>query len=640
MKNKFKNHGFSIVEILLSIGIFSMLIGSLTIFTLDAYRGGYNAQRRVEASLILQEIGNAVIGLKNNDWGELIQNADGTQKKLVYNNGVYAFASGSTTQSGFDVSLTANLVQRDSNGNIVINGGTNDPRSRSIIITVTWLDNFNRNQSVSTNLYVNDWSALAFRHTTQADFNSGTKNLTFVTNNSGGEVQLDTVVYGDWCIPSNTLHVFDLPGQGLATALHAIPGIAYVGTGANASGLAFARVDATYNDPPVQTLNGTYDGNKINQVYGDSSYAYLTSDTNSEEVIILSISSTPYTKVGYFDAAGTQNGLSVAVQGNYGYMTQDNIFRIFDLTNKSGARPELGSVTLAGNGNKLVVSGNYVYVAIDSSSTQLQIIDISNPSTPIIAGSTAVNTARGVSLTVSTNTNRVYIVTSVNTGRELYVLDTTTKSGVHTVIASMELNTMDPKGVAIVESAARVIAVGVNGQEYQVFNISSEANPTLCGGLNIDNTTIYDVKTIYLTNGDAYSYIITGESSAELKLIKGGPGGGFGNGRGYSKIGDYISPIFDTSSNLPTFYALDPDSVIPVNSTLRAQLRADVSAGGILSVPFAGPDGNAGTYYSGLNAEALSASVQDKRYIQFKYYFTSDGVVTPVLNSVEISYKK
>ena len=66
--------------------------------------------------------------------------------------------------------------------------------------------------------------------------------------------------------------------------------------------------------------------------------------------------------------------------------------------------------------------------------------------------------------------------------------------------------------------------VGTKGEEYQLVDIANEATPSRCGGLNID-TGVKGVSSVLEADGDSYSYIITGDSAAELKVIEGGPGG-------------------------------------------------------------------------------------------------------------------
>src|SRR6185312_2867768 len=92
-------------------------------------------------------------------------------------------------------------VQRSSAGAIVSSGGTADPSSKHVVVTVSWAKPVAG--AVSTETYLTRWLSNAkWTQTTQADFNAGTFSKTLTTNNSGGEVQLDPNAGTSWASPS------------------------------------------------------------------------------------------------------------------------------------------------------------------------------------------------------------------------------------------------------------------------------------------------------------------------------------------------------------------------------------------------------------------------------------------------------
>ncbi len=52
-----------------------------------------------------------------------------------------------------------------------------------------------------------------------------------------------------------------------------------------------------------------------------------------------------------------------------------------------------------------------------------------------------------------------------------------------------------------------------------------------------------------------------------------------------------------------------------------------------------GPDGTTGTYFTTQTGQLLPSIVQNKRYIQYRAYFTSDTISTPILEDVRIQYE-
>jgi len=84
---------------------------------------------------------------------------------------------------------------------------------------------------------------------------------------------------------------------------------------------------------------------------------------------------------------------------------------------------------------------------------------------------------------------------------------------------------MSPTGITAV-TGNKAIIVGTGGtNQYQVIRISDETNPILCGALQY-STGINGIAAVLQSNGYAYSYIITGDTDAELKIILGGAGEG------------------------------------------------------------------------------------------------------------------
>ncbi len=640
VKNK---KGFSLIELLVAVGVFMIIVSSVAVFSVDAFRGLRNVQNRLKASLYTQEVINGIALIKNDSWTTILNNTNMGAMHLSFGSNKYSIVSGTDIKDGVTYSFTIESVYRDSSNNIVAQGtagATLDTHTRLIRTSATWVDIGGQNQTSTSTSYVNDWKTKKWFQTTSTEFNRGTQNNTFVTSTSGGEVTLGTIVYADWCKPSLTLTAYDMPGQGIANAVTATPGKIYSGTGSNASGLSFINLDVTSANPPVATLVSTYNGYKTNGVFGEPGYIYLATDTNSKEIVVIQISSSPNTEVGYFDSPGSTNGEAITVSNNKGYMSASSKLHIFDLTSKTGARSELGTgITLAGSAKKIVINGNYAYIAIDSSTTQLQVVDISNPLSLSIVASVQTSTVdKGVDVFVNSTGTRAYLATTSSaTKPEMLIINTTTKSGNLPIISSFDTAGMAPTGVTVVPNN-RAIIVGTGGtQQYQVIDTTTETSLTKCGGLAV-STGVNGVASIDNFNGNSYSYIVTGDSSAELKIVQGGPGGGIGNGYGYPPTGSFTSEVFDTTSASTQFNVIQWGKQSPSGSTLKFQVRTGTSSD-LSAATWTGPDGTSSTYFTTSTGEYLPSSLQSKRYIQYKAFFTSDTANTAILEDVTINYE-
>ena len=190
-------------------------------------------------------------------------------------------------------------------------------------------------------------------------------------------------------------------------------------TGDDASGLDFVNV--AISNPPRPTLpsiqeEGSYDTNlKVNDVFGETvdetSYAYIVTDDNQEEIVILNASSNPPTKIKAINISGSANGNSIFVSNNILYTTFGTKLYTYNILDR--ANPvSLDSIDLPATGNNLYVVNGYAYVALNSSSYQLKVYDATNPADLQAKGDIDVNDKEGVAVYVSSSGDRAYLVTN------------------------------------------------------------------------------------------------------------------------------------------------------------------------------------------------------------------------------------
>ena len=539
---------------------------------------------------------------------------------------------GPDSPGGFTRSLVISDVDRDSSGKIVDVDGSPDPSTRRVTTTVSWGTPLAT--SVSSSLYLTRYlDNLTDGDDTKAQFDQGITAGTAVTEADDGEVVLSGGGHGDWCKPDLTLAQADLPKNGVANAVSAIPatetvpGYAFAGTGDNASGVAFGRVDIADSDPPLATASGTFDPGhsmKTNGVFGETSYAYLATDNNSKEIEIINLQTNPYSEAGWFNAPGNGNGNSVYVVGNTGYMTSADKFYAFNLSsNRSGDQgTPTATVTLTGTGNKVKVVSGFAYVAENSSSRQLEIIDLSTMT--VVGWANNLNNQGATSVFVDDSGTWAYLVTSnSSSGPELFIINVSTKTGNHTATATADMGGMSPKDVVAVTNN-KVIAVGTGSTEYQVFTFLNNALTTCGTGLNLD-TGINGIAAVIQPSGSAFSYIITGDSTTEFKIIQGGPSGKT------SSSGIFESRTF-TFINPTAFNHLSYTADLPGGTAIRFQSAVsgdcssysyvDVDASG--AIPFDNP---------------VAGYTNPGRCFRYKAILTTASTLTtPILYDVTINY--
>ncbi|MEK7129940.1 MAG: prepilin-type N-terminal cleavage/methylation domain-containing protein [Patescibacteria group bacterium] len=624
--------GQSLVELLVAIAVAAVMLPAIITGVVASREGKIQQRERLSATALLREGEEAVRTVREGSWTAFAVN--GTFHPVV-SGGTWILASGSETVDQFTRSIVISDVYRDALGAVTSSGGTMDPSTKQVVTTVAWNAIFP--SSVSGTSYLTRYSNATYIQTSEADFFAGTVSNAVITNTAGGEVTLGAGGRGDWCAPNLSIAALDLPKQGVANTIWAVPGHISAGTGENASGVSYAHVTVSDTIPPVATVDGTFDGYKTNAIWTDASYTYIATDNNFKEVVILGISGTP-AETGYFNAPGNGNGQGVFVSGATGYVTSASTLYTFDASGTTGSRPLLGSIGLVGPGKAVRVVGSYAYVVIDSPATQLQIIDVSNPQSPAAVGQAQVAGGSGRDVFVNTTGTRVYLVTESSASQtELFIVDISIKTGNAPVVGTYDTQGMNPKGITVV-TGNKVIVVGTGAEEYQVVNITDETNPARCGGLSIDSG-INGVASVQEADGDAYSYSITGDATSELKIIEGGPGGK------YSQSGIFESATFDATASA-AFNRLDFTATAPPQTGVTVQIAgADPVNGSCQDAVFqyVGPDGTAGSFFTAGGQIPLSSTgtgyKNPARCWRYKVTLsTNDFSQTPIFYDITVNY--
>lgn len=630
--------GFSLAELILAIGIFSAMSSFLVLLIIDSARTIENVRVRERATRLTEEVFNTLTMIKEETWYSIARYTNQGEKHLEEVSGTYEIVDGQGTRDGMTYFFLIEPVMRDSSRNIVSEGGTSDPHTRSISITVTWIDRLKNTQSITPTIYVNDWNTNSITYTTKQDFDTGSFASTMSQTLEDGEVRLQSMKYADWCNPTLSMSAFDLPGQGIAKSISSNGEKIYMGTGDNASGISF--MDATVvGEPPVVT-NGlsNYNGAKTNDVFGINGNALLATDTNAEEVMILDLNLLTYglyTKVGYFNSSGTENATAVFAIGNIGFVTHGRNLTLFDLSSMNGSRPQLRTISVGTSSSQitdLYVDENYAYLTVTNNQYELLVYKYS-PTLQLI-GQGDLGTGSPSALFISEDKNRAYVGTASNSGKEFFVFNISTKNTTYPIVTSFELGLLSVTSVVAVEN--RAIVGGTGGQEYVVLDIENEGTPNQCGGLQID--TGINAMALARQGINVYTYILTGDSTKELKIIRGGPGGGGADGDGYLAYGEYLSKIFDSTSVTSEYYILALNTEVPFGSGLEIQVRVsnDPTMAGSSWI---GPDGTSATFYSQSGVFDFPPLLIG-RYIQYRAIFRSNTDLTPLLKEVIINYEK
>lgn len=616
--------GQALIEVMVGMGIAAALMPAVVTSFFAARGGTAQEEVRMLASARLRETKEVLRTLKEANWQNIAVN--GTYH-LTYQGGVWSIVPGSETNLDglFTRQITISDAYRDVSGLFAV-AGSLDPSVKHISVSVSWTNPLA--SSVSSEYYLMRFTNQTWLQTLVADFTPGTQTGTTITNVSGGEITLGSggLALADWCDPNLSLTAIDLPKNGVANAVSAAvgsgtsPNQVVAGTGDNSSGISFGHVTVQNANPPSGSVDGTFDGYKTNGVFVLGTYAYLATDNNAKEVVIIDLSSQDpstgkYSEAGYFNVPGNSNANSLFAVGSLGFALSGSRLYSFDLSSKSGDRGSpLATLELSGTGSRLVISGSYVYIAESSGTHALEIIQFTPDGKSLsLAGYANLPGQNGVDIIINSTASRGYLATSQG---NVYILNTTAPytGALPSAIGSFNTNGMTPKGVAVVTNN-KAIVVGTGGAlQYQVIDITNEANPVLCtnggttaGGLAI-GSGVNGLSSVQEEDGDTYSYIITGDATAELKIIQGGPGGGGGT---YASSGIFESSIFDAGSSV-MFNRFDVNAATPVDTTIKYQVAITSPVAGLCtgaSYTFVGPDKLTSSYFTSSSQLPLGTGV-------------------------------
>ncbi|MEW6617314.1 MAG: hypothetical protein AB1333_02750 [Patescibacteria group bacterium] len=236
----------------------------------------------------------------------------------------------------------------------------------------------------------------------------------------------------------------------------------------------------------------------------------LVSRLTNWMAIVIGNWANPNTLVGTYDASGTNDGLKIAVQGNYAYIVRNGgtpDFIVVDISTPS--LPSLaGSLTLPGTPNNIFVLGNYAYVTNNDNAQELQIIDISNPVSPSVVGTyNAPGNGNGVGIYVVGST--AYLGRDTGGGDTFIVIDVS-NPGTPSLIGSLSLGQTEYE--IVISGNYAYLASGDNAQELEIIDISVPSAPVNLSGLNFAGNT--NATTIAL----ASSTLLVGQGSS-LRIV-------------------------------------------------------------------------------------------------------------------------
>ncbi len=629
-KSNNNQKGFSLVELLVAIIFISVItIAILNVIKFSSKQQAVN-QERLQAILYSQEVLEAAQIIP---WSSFQPG----NYRLELTDEHWTLVSGNETlDDKYLRTITIGNVYRTDSvngqvfGDIVESPGNLDPNTYKVQVTVDWTSQKGGSYQEQMSTYIHRWRADRW---TQTDWEGGPGQNLWQNDNrfSTSDAGIDYSIPGilslqigsiDWTNASTT-GSYNTPGNFDDNDVVAQDDRAYLVTENNPSDKELYVLDISDIHHPA-LITSLEVGSSLTGVSLKNNYLYLSSNDNSGEFKIVDVAN-PASPVllSSADLSGNEDGNDVESNGTEAFIIQGNILHSFDVSNPNIPVP-LDSVNVVSIGEKLYLSGNYLYVATQDAAAELKIVDVTNPASMQLVGS--------FNLAGSVKANDVFVV-----GSRAYVSTDNSGSSPEFYIVDVS-NPASPQLLGAHEISETVFSLVVIGdfalvgtnfldEELVVLDVSNPAN--------ISNVGAYDLlgHILGMSTNCSTIFAATSGNQGEFFIVSTGV-----PDCDISTQGTLESSTFDTGSANTEYNWVSWSEVGTPNTLIRMQIATSQLETGPWN--FLGPDGTSGSYYTDSSGEPINnAAHLHQRYLRYKVYLSTMAAYdVPVFEEVVISY--
>lgn len=602
--------GFAVVEILLAITFFALFSVGVFYLSVDTLRWNSKNELSNQATLYAQEGLEAARNMRDRNFLYITDGDHG----LSFANDTWSFIPAPENIDNFyNRTINVEDVYRDQQGNIATEG-LYDPDTKKITSSVDWTDGVVP-RSASLTTYFSNWRGDDSIITTCDEFNGGTYDNTENIAAPGPPNDNCSIKLKVNEAQSSFYKSADIGDQGNDVTVSG--NYAYVAN--NKTNTGFTVVNVTDRNNPVIVKNLDI-GGRGRRITKEGNYIYIGVGKDSKGLAIINVidpnnpSITSTLNVGNY-------GDNVSVSGNYLYMGVEkntNSFNIINISNKSN--PVITS-QLSYNGivQALAIQGNYAYLGLSNDLESFKVVDISNPNAPVKISSLNV----GEEINSITISGHYAFVGIEDTAKSLKIVDIS--------------NPASPRVVAFLNVNGEIQSLVISGN--YLYGAINEVSTGLAA-INIENPLapylIYNLdlsgKGTGIAVDGSYVYVTLNTSNKGLVIV----GTIVVN---TSITGTYTSDIFDTGSTTTRYDIIEWQQTAIPGGSIKFQIRTADSAVNIASATWVGSDGTNNSFYeNSRTAIALDLNRTGNQYFQYKTIMSSDGVNSPILESIKVNY--
>ncbi|MBI4713859.1 prepilin-type N-terminal cleavage/methylation domain-containing protein [Candidatus Uhrbacteria bacterium] len=403
-------------------------------------------------------------------------------------------------------------------------------------------------------------------------------------------------------------------------------GFAYIATSENPSQPELFIYDISIPTSPVY-LGAFEVGSTINDfvVQGDFAYLSTTDDNRELDIVDVGNKASP-SREGSFNAEGSTDGNSVAVSGSTVYLgrLQDSGAEFLVINTATLSSPTLsGFLEIGADVNDLKVDNTEVYAATSANTSELVVINVSNPSSPSIQDTQDLSgTENGMSIALSGD---LLLLGRENGGTifELAAIDITNPSAM-SVLSEAEIGG-SVLSLSMEDGIAAYLATDETDKEFQRWDISNELL------MEKDVTFDTNASTSDVVFNGTYAFVANSADASEIQILTDGDGV-----TEFSTEGSYTSRAFDSGSEVQW------DKISWSSSgtgTITFRIRTANTQANLSTARWVGSLGTIQSLYSTNGTSIITdPSASGTRWIQWKAYLSGNGSSTPILEDVTLEF--
>lgn len=134
------NRGFMMIEIIVAVSIITVSILAAMAVTQKSVYVSRQAYHATQAAFLLEEGAEAVRIIRDNAWSNISSLTVGTNYYPTWAGGTWTLSQTANTVGIFTRTVTLASVNRDDTTKDIASAGTNDPGTKLVTVTVSWIE--------------------------------------------------------------------------------------------------------------------------------------------------------------------------------------------------------------------------------------------------------------------------------------------------------------------------------------------------------------------------------------------------------------------------------------------------------------------------------------------------------------------